>query len=55
VQAEHSTDFCGAAQLALAQPAPLFDPAKHLFNPAAGVDRLAVALVAGGASVNGQG
>jgi len=54
VQAEHRSDLFGAAQLELTQPAPLLDPAKHLLNPAAGVDRLGVALVAGGAAINGR-
>ena len=52
VQAEHSSDLWGAAQLELPQPAPLFDPAKHLFNPAAGVDRLAVALMPCGSAID---
>ncbi len=45
MQAEHSADFCGATQLELSQPVSLFDPAKHLLNPAEGVHRLLVALV----------
>ncbi len=54
MQAERRRDLFGAAQLELTQPAPLLDPAKHLLNPAAGVDRLGVALVAGGAAINGR-
>ena len=37
-----------------AQSSPLFDPAKHLFDPAAGIDRLGVALMACGAAINGR-
>jgi hypothetical protein len=54
VQAKHRSDLFGAAQLELGQPAPLFDPAKHLLNPAAGVDLLSIALVACGAAINGR-
>jgi hypothetical protein len=53
VQAKHCTHLFGAAQLELTQPTPLFDPAEHLLDAAAGVDRLGVALVAGGAAING--
>jgi hypothetical protein len=54
VQAEHCSELVGAAQFELPQPAPLFDPAKHLLNPAAGDVRLGTALVAGGAAINGR-
>ncbi len=53
VQAKHSTDFLGASQLELAQTAPLFYPAKHFLDAAAGVDRFGVALVARGTAING--
>jgi len=53
VQAKYRTDVFGAAQLELAQAAPLLDPAKHLLDAAACVDRFGVALVAGGAPING--
>ncbi len=53
MQAKHCTHLFGAAQPELTQPAPLFDPAKHLLDAAAGDDRLAVALMAGGAAING--
>lgn len=43
VQAKHRADLFGAAQLELAQTAPLFDPTKHLLDAAAGIDRLGVA------------
>jgi hypothetical protein len=42
------TDFLGAAHFELTQAAPLFDPAKHLLDAAAGVDRLGIALGAQG-------
>ena len=44
----------GAAQFELPQPAPLFDPAKHFLDPAAGIDRFGVARMAGGTAVNGR-
>jgi len=47
MQAEHRAHLFAAAQLELAQAAPLFDPAKHLLDAAAGIDRIGVALVAG--------
>jgi len=53
MQAEHRTDFLGPAQLELAQAAPLLDPAEHLLDAAAGVDRLGVALGASGAAIDG--
>jgi|694.fasta_scaffold45762_3 hypothetical protein len=53
MQAEYRTVFLGAARLELAQPAPLFDPAKHLLDAAAGSDRFGVALLAVGAAING--
>ncbi len=53
MQPEHRTHLAFAAQLELAQTAPLFDPAKNLLDAAAGMDRLAVALVAGGAAIDG--
>ena len=52
MQAKHRTDFFGAAQFELPQSAPLFDPAKHLLDAAAGVDRLGVPLVAGSAPID---
>ena len=52
MQAKHGAHFLSAAQLELAQSAPLLDPAEHLLDPAAGVDRFAVALVARGAAVD---
>ena len=53
MQAEHRNDFLGTVQLELAQAAPLFDPAKHLLDAAAGMDRLGVALVPRGAAIDG--
>jgi len=53
VQTKHRTDVLSAAHFELAQPAPLLDPAKHLLDTAAGVDRLGLALVAGGAAIDG--
>lgn len=53
VQAKHRTHLACAAQLELAQAAPLFDPAKHFLDAAAGIDRLGVALVAGCAAIDG--
>jgi hypothetical protein len=52
VQAKHCTHLACAAQLELALTAPLFDSAKHLLDATASVDRLGVALVAGGAAVD---
>ena len=46
---KYSTHLFGVAPLELAQTAPLFDPAKHLLDAAAGVDRVGVARVTGGA------
>ena len=53
MRAKHCTHLFGAAQLELTKPAPLLDPAKHLLDAAAGVDRLGVALMAGGPAING--
>ena len=53
VSAKHRTHLAYAAQLELAQTAPLFDPAQHLLDAAAGMDRLGVALVVGGAAIDG--
>ena len=61
MQAKHRTDVLSAAHFELAQAAPLLllrrrlrlDPAKHLLDAAAGVDRLGVALVASGAAIDG--
>jgi len=53
MQAEHRAHLFSAAQIELAQAAPLFDPAEHLLDSAAGIDRLAVALEAGGAPIDG--
>ena len=53
MQPKHRTHLACAAQLELAQAAPLFDPAKHLLDAAAGVDRFGVALVARGAAIDG--
>jgi hypothetical protein len=54
VQPKHRGDLFGAADFELTQTAPLFDPAEHLIDAAAGVDRLGVALVAGGAAIDGR-
>ena len=54
MQPKHRTHLACAAQLELAQAAPLFDPAKHLLDAAAGVDRLGVALVADTAAIDGR-
>ena len=53
MQSKHYAHLLGAAQLELAQTAPLFDLAKHLLDAAAGMDRLGVALVTGGATIDG--
>ena len=61
MQAEHGAHLACAAQPELAQTAPLLllrrrlrlDPAKHRLDAAAGVDRPGVALVAGGAPIDG--
>ena len=53
MHAEHRTDVVSVAQFELAQTAPLFDPSKHYPPPAAGVDRLGLALVAGSAPIDG--
>jgi len=55
VQAKHRTHLFGAAQFEVAQPTPLFDPAKHLLNAAAGVHRLGLTLVTGGSDIDGGG
>ena len=52
MQAKHSAHLLGAAQLELAQTAPLLDPAEYLLDSTAGIDRLGVALMAGGAAVD---
>ena len=52
MQAKHGAHLLGAAQLERALTAPLLDPAKHLLDTAAGIDRLAVALMAGGAAID---
>lgn len=54
MQSKDSAHLACAAQLELAQPAPLLDPTKHLLDAAAGIDRLGVALVAGGAAIDGR-
>lgn len=62
MQAKHRAHLLAAAHFELAQPAPLLllrirlrlDPAKHLLDPPASVDRFAVALVAGGAAIDGR-
>ena len=61
MQTKNRSDLFGAAQFELAQTTPLLllrrrlrlDPGKHLLNDPAGIDRLGVSLVAGGAPVNG--
>ena len=61
VQTEHCSDLFGAAQFELTQSTPLLllrrrlrlDPGKHLLDAPAGIDRLGIALVAGGAPVKG--
>ena len=52
VQDESSTDVVLAAQFELAQPAERFDPAEHLFDPPASIDRQGVAPVTGGAAID---
>jgi hypothetical protein len=42
-----------ASGLRLPEPCDLFDPANHLLDPLSGLDRLAIALVADGAPVDG--
>ena len=54
MQTEHRTHLIGAEKLELPQTTPLLDPAKHLLDAPAGVDRLGVALVAGGAPIDGR-
>ena len=48
----HHDHLFSSVRFALPQPAPLFDPAKHLLNPAAGVDRLGVALMPCGSAID---
>ena len=43
----------GVANLELAQPAPLFDPAKHLLDASAGFDQSGVALMPVSATIDG--
>ena len=52
VQAKHGTDVVLAAQFELAQSAERLEPTKHLFDPPAGIDRLGVAHMAGGAAID---
>ena len=47
MQPKQSAHLANAAQLELAQTDPLFDPAKHLLDASAGVDRLGLALAGG--------
>ena len=54
MQTEHRTHLIGAEKLELPQTTPLLDPAKHLLDAPAGVDRLRVALMAGGAPIDGR-
>jgi hypothetical protein len=44
MQPEHCTDIRLTAQLELAQPPELLDPAKNFLDATAGIDRLGVAL-----------
>jgi hypothetical protein len=53
LQAKHRTHLASAAQLELAQAAPLLDQAQHHLDAASGVDQLGEAHVAGGASIDG--
>jgi len=53
VQPKNHTHLVCAAQLELAQSAPLLDPAKHLLDAAARVDRFGVAPVARGTPIDG--
>jgi hypothetical protein len=52
MQAKHGTDFVLAAQFELTQSAVCLDPTKYLFDSTAGMDRLGVAHVAGGATID---
>lgn len=52
MQLVHRSHFGPASGLDLPQAGGLFDLATNLFNPLSGIDRLGVALVAGGASIN---
>jgi len=53
MQPEQRSHLVPTSGLELPETCGLFDPAKNLFNPLSGLDRLAVALVAGGAAING--
>ncbi len=53
MQSKHLNHLFGTAQLELVQAATLFDSVKDLLDVAAGMDRLGVALVTRGASVEG--
>jgi hypothetical protein len=53
MQPEHRSDPGAASDLELPQARSLFDPAKHLLDPPPGVDRLGIAIMAGGAAVDG--
>jgi hypothetical protein len=53
MQAKHGAHLLSAAYLELAQSAPLPDPAKHLLDSPAGIDRFAVDLVTRGAAIDG--
>ena len=53
MQARQRSHLACAARLELAQVAPLFDPAKHLLDATADMDRLGVALVAVAAAIDG--
>ena len=52
MQTEYGTDIALPSQLELAETSELLDPAKDLFNPSAGMNRLGVALMAGGTAID---
>ena len=52
MQAKYGTDFVLAAQFELVQPAERLDPTVPLFDATAGIDRLGVAHMAGGAAID---
>jgi hypothetical protein len=54
MQAKHRTHLLGTAHVELSQTTLLLDPAKHLLNASAGIDRLGVDLVASCTTIVGR-
>ena len=51
MKAKDGADVFPTSQFELAQPAELFDPAKHLFDAPSRIDGFGVALMSGGAAM----